>query len=137
MIFRMHNVPAQSISIPRHARPCQLQRVKEKGVRTLCFPSPQTKSPDPFVFAHRRGLEFPIVFAVVLGGLCLRGGFGSVVGSVLAVAAIVNLQGIASWTGQLITSAGLLAALVLSQLYYAIVAAMYRSRALLAPPAPR
>ncbi len=89
------------------------------------------------------GLEFPIIFAVVLGGLCLRGGFGSVVGSVLVVAALVlaqtimNLQGIAAWTGQLITGAGLLVALVLSQLYYAIVAKLYRPNALPAAPVPR
>lgn len=77
-------------------------------------------------------LEFRIIFAVVLGGLCLRGGFGSVVGSVLALAALVIAETIMmlqelDWIAiQVITGAGLLLALLLSQLYYAIVAAKYR-----------
>lgn len=78
------------------------------------------------------GLEFRIIFAVVLGGLCLRGGFGSVVGSVLAMVALVIAETIMLLRGrewstiQLIVGAGLLLALPLSQLYYAIVAKLYR-----------
>lgn len=81
------------------------------------------------------GLEFRIIFAVVLGGLCIRGGFGSVVGSVLAVMALVIaqmimlLQGVNSYVILLIRDGGLLLALVLSQLYYAIVAKLYRLKA--------
>ncbi len=81
------------------------------------------------------GLEFGIIFAVVLGGLCLRGGFGSVVGSVLAVAVLViaetmmMLEGCEWSTIQVFIGAGLLLALLLSQLYYAIVAKLYRPNA--------
>lgn len=89
------------------------------------------------------GLELRIIFAVVLGGLCLRGGFGSVVGSVLAVVALVvaetimMLQNVHSSTIQLIIGGGFLLALLLSQLYYAVVAALYRPDAPLPAPIPR
>ncbi|MDP6542583.1 MAG: ABC transporter permease [Phycisphaerae bacterium] len=90
------------------------------------------------------GMEFGIIFAVVLGGLCLRGGFGSVVGSVLALMVLVIAQTIMLMQGlhweviQLITGAMLLLALLLSQLYYLIVSAMYRPGVRTEPlPIPR
>ena len=88
-----------------------------------------------------------VLFAVALGGMCLWGRCGSVLGGVFAVAVVVFLQrifamaGHSSYAQRILVGAGILIGALNSQLYYGLIDLVFvqrrrRARPLAVPPAP-
>lgn len=94
------------------------------------------------------GLEMHVLFAVALGGVCIRGRYGTVIGGLIAVCVLVLLRtvcmlaGHPPYTWRIVSGAGIVIGALLSQLYYALVELLFRLRgirpgpAAIAPPLP-
>lgn len=132
--------------IARRPAPGPDEQAESSAARTLYVALPYvlaalTAAMAAGIWLRRMGVAEPmlgtwweadVIFAVILGGTCLGGRFGNVVGALVGIVLVVMIQqilylkGVSSFFSLVVIGMGLLAFAVIGRLYYGLLGWLYR-----------